>query len=433
MPKRDPRHHAWCFTINNYTPTQADAIKNLATCSGLEYLICGKETAPTTHTSHLQGYFRFKNARSASTIQDLLSPGEGHIHAHLTAAKGTDHQNREYCSKTNIWVEAGQLSSRGKPKATDANPSGLNEMLLQYQRDVNLGLTEDKLWETHPLVRFRYTSGANQCIERYQNTLTKPDPIIFVCYGPTGCGKSHWIRKSFGDAAYWVTLSSNRTWYGGYDPKKHYVIVFDDFESRNLDRQNFKLMTDKYSCLVEPKGKQIPMVSKYIVFSSNDDPKTWYRNPEIMDQRDDVHYQACQRRIGSRVLHFTHRYNHKPNYDCGHLLYRPVYTPCASSPVVDVNANDEPYRIQRRVLMNTAADRMRRVNANANVNDNDRVVTPPTSVSATLHDSDLEDDSDDVFDPRSSDEDFIDDEDDDDFDGQNGNPDPDGECEDDDF
>lgn len=84
------QYRRWCFTLNNYTDDQCEAIQNW---DGVKYLLVGKETAPTTGTKHLQGYVSFLTPKRFSQITKLLPT------AHWEVSKGSDSQNREYCSK----------------------------------------------------------------------------------------------------------------------------------------------------------------------------------------------------------------------------------------------------------------------------------------------------------------------------------------------
>lgn len=58
-----------------------------------EYIVFGREKAPTTGTPHLQGYVQRRNPTSFKTWQKLL------FNAHISVPKGTPEQNRTYCTK----------------------------------------------------------------------------------------------------------------------------------------------------------------------------------------------------------------------------------------------------------------------------------------------------------------------------------------------
>ncbi len=340
------RARAWCFTINNFTAPHAAYLKSQdpgdAFFSGsVTYLIVGIERG-ATGTPHLQGYVHFNNALTASALQIRLTANRRFTGAFTTIAKGTGQENRAYCSKQAVLIERGALPlpAGGRARPTPANPSGLNTLIVNFQNDVKEGCDIRDIFERHLPVIMRYTSGCMKYIDIRASLLLKPVPKIFVCWGGTGTGKSHWIQESFGRRSqdvYWVTCAAGKTWYTGYTNQP--VIVFDDFEPRNLDCQFFKLLLDKYCARVEPKGSQIPMTSKYIVFSSNINPATWYRTPDILSEDEDVHWLACQRRIGTgTVMHFTRKYTGRPDYHCGFMPHPP--TPPVKHEPIDVDDDD---------------------------------------------------------------------------------------------
>lgn len=62
----------WCFTWNNYTNENIDQLNQLYNDGVIEFIIFGKEIAPTTNTPHLQGVVRFKNRKRLGGIKSLL-------------------------------------------------------------------------------------------------------------------------------------------------------------------------------------------------------------------------------------------------------------------------------------------------------------------------------------------------------------------------
>lgn len=92
------RSYSYVFTKNNWTEQEYKYLTEIfaLTC---EFLIVGKEIAPTTGTPHLQGYMLFKNQRYKDSIEKLL---KGYI---IYPAKGTKEQNMAYNGKDlNYWI-----------------------------------------------------------------------------------------------------------------------------------------------------------------------------------------------------------------------------------------------------------------------------------------------------------------------------------------
>ena len=400
---RTGRGRAWVFTINNYTKPQEKYIAEVLYEAGkCQYLIAGRETGENG-TNHLQGYVYFDCAKSAARVQSLLCPRGDMTGAWHALARGNPTEATAYCRKeNNLLVETGTLPRGvgrcGGPieKRAD-NPDGLNAKLLEFQRDAKKGIKQAGLWEKHASVMIRYTSGCAKMVENYMNQGTKPVPTVFVLWGGTGTGKSHWVMDSFGrdtSKVYWVTCGGGKIWWGGYEQQQ--AVVFDDFQAKNMDMQLFKLITDKYSCRVEPKGAQYPLTAKYYIFTTNENPDKWYRDPSITEEHEDAHYLACQRRIKDGVMHFTRKYDANDNsYHCGFLPHIPVQL---KQEVIDLTEEDDEDEPSVTVHDSEAAD------DDDDDNDNDRPtkrarVTPSASrfvdLEAGCDDDDDDDDEDD--------------------------------------
>ncbi len=314
------RGRGWVFTINNYSEEQCAFIKDWKTP---QYLVVGKEKG-ANGTPHLQGYAYFANALRASSLQRALTNGGKWPGAWHSMAFGGPEANKKYCSKEDLLVEHGEA-----PTGRGANLSRGNSSLSDFRAAVARGSTADELWETHTSVLIRHVGGAQACITHYANRREKPVPRIFVAWGSTGTGKSKWAADSFGRNSrdvYWVSPGWGRIWWGGYTQQE--TVIFDDFTPSQLPLQHFKLLCDRYSYRVEPKGGQLPFTSTNIVFTSNVDPALWYRTPEL-EEDEDEHWKAVQRRIGDGVMKFGDGQDHL------------LYTPIKKELIVDLSSDDD--------------------------------------------------------------------------------------------
>lgn len=123
----------FCFTLNNYTEEDERRIQTNA--SLFKYIVYGRETAPNTGTRHLQGYGNLCSPRRFNSIKSII--GET---AHIEKARGTDHQNKEYCTKGGDHWSAGEPVGQGKRTdlegvVRDVNDGNLsfNEIVLKNQ------------------------------------------------------------------------------------------------------------------------------------------------------------------------------------------------------------------------------------------------------------------------------------------------------------
>lgn len=116
-------HRLYQFTWNNYTEEDELYIKDIVAPKA-DYLVYGKEVAPTTGTPHLQGLVYFKNKKSFNSTRKLLK--ENHIEVGRSLEQ-LDHYNR----KEGIITEYGV-----KPKQGNRNDiTYLKELIYTEQLD----------------------------------------------------------------------------------------------------------------------------------------------------------------------------------------------------------------------------------------------------------------------------------------------------------
>lgn len=98
----------------------------------MSYVIYGREIAPTTQSTHLQGYLELPKKLTLRRVKAMFL--EMKEKPHLEIAKGSQKQNQDYCSKDGDWEEYGTPMQQGK--RTDI------ESLQQFIRP------PDRDWET---------------------------------------------------------------------------------------------------------------------------------------------------------------------------------------------------------------------------------------------------------------------------------------------
>lgn len=103
----------WCFTVPNYTDVELLHLQLLSEDPSVAYLIVGREVAPTTGTRHLQGFIRFNKRLRFAGVRNLLPQ------CHLTSARGTLQQNRDYCSKEGDFDEWGTCPAHQPGRRSD--------------------------------------------------------------------------------------------------------------------------------------------------------------------------------------------------------------------------------------------------------------------------------------------------------------------------
>lgn len=139
-----PGAQNWCFTVPNYTDVELLHLQLLAEDATVAYLIIGRERCPTTGTPHLQGFVRFDKRLRFAAVRGLLPQ------CHLTVARGTPQQNRDYCSKDGDYDEWGDCPHAVQGKRSDF------ERYLEWLRELEVAPTERELIEAFPALYGRY-------------------------------------------------------------------------------------------------------------------------------------------------------------------------------------------------------------------------------------------------------------------------------------
>jgi len=110
----------WCFTLNNYGPSDISKLESLGGGvgrNGIVYLVFGYEHGTVNVTPHLQGYIIFDSNQRLGRLRSLL--GE---RGHYETSRGSPIQASDYCKKDGNFVEFGSLPRRvGRPKQPDVS------------------------------------------------------------------------------------------------------------------------------------------------------------------------------------------------------------------------------------------------------------------------------------------------------------------------
>lgn len=98
----------WCFTINNYTAVEQQAI--LDSSPNFDYLIVARELGDSG-TPHLQGFCVLQTKLRLRNVKAL----PGFARAHLEVSRGTPQEASAYCKKDGDFNEFGTLpATQGK-------------------------------------------------------------------------------------------------------------------------------------------------------------------------------------------------------------------------------------------------------------------------------------------------------------------------------
>lgn len=247
----------FAFTCNNYKQEHIDLCHEV----DCEYIIYGKEEAPTTGTPHLQGYVYFKNPR---TEQAVRKQWNGFSIAHRYA-NSSPQAASDYCKKSgNEIYERGTLPIQGKRNDID---------------EVKRVITETN--SMREVVNIAYSVQHVRMAEIYLKYHEKPRnwlPHVEWYYGGPGTGKSRTAYEKFEKEDYYVAMSSGK-WFEGYDA--HPCVIIDDIRSDFMSYQDFLKLIDRYEFRVQTKGGSRQFLAKHIIITCPYHPK-W-----LWDTRED--------------------------------------------------------------------------------------------------------------------------------------------------
>ncbi|UDN67412.1 replication-associated protein [robinz virus RP_584] len=254
------------FTLSNYDENDELRIRSLA--DYCEYLIYGREIAPTTGTRHLQGFCNFKTKREFRTIKRLIGDA-----AHIEPAHGDDVSNQVYCSKDGDFYEFGQPSFQGKRNDLSEVAKAIKEGSKLYD-----------LVENYTEMFIRYPRGIERTVEILGagrpggRRNWKTELIVYV--GKSGSGKSRLAADLCAtEPTYYKPMGK---WWNNYAGEKN--VIIDDFYGW-IAYDEFLRVTDRYPHQVEVKGGFVEFLATKIYVTSNKKIEDWWRGEWYDDER----------------------------------------------------------------------------------------------------------------------------------------------------
>jgi hypothetical protein len=133
--RQHPRKH-WCWTLNNPTVDEEQAIHSFATNDLCEYM-CYQHEVGERGTYHLQGYVGLSKKRRWNSLHQWFSP-----RTHFEESRGTPQQNFRYCTKLETRATLLQWSQHFETLPLyDGNVGPLSLENSQLERERELILT----------------------------------------------------------------------------------------------------------------------------------------------------------------------------------------------------------------------------------------------------------------------------------------------------
>jgi len=274
------------FTLNNYSEDEFNRIKAFAdSCS---YICFGKEVS-STGTKHLQGCCLLLKQTGFNALKKPPYPFR---RAHIQKMKGTPEQAATYCKKDGDFFEAGTCPILKKNGGTGRGNQGKRNDILAVVNRIKEGATDRMLLDEHPTETFRFLGNIRKVQSLIRPERTKPLEVI-LCYGPPGCGKTHWAYAQYPDI-FRMPVSKD-FWMDNYQQERQ--VLLDDFNGEV--KLTFLLQVlDKYPIQIPIKGAFVWWCPDVIVLTCNTHPCNWYNYDDRKDS-----YAALKRRV-TKVLVF---------------------------------------------------------------------------------------------------------------------------------
>lgn len=306
-----PRARRWCFTWNNYDEQFSQHIfQNIVKTGKVLKIIAGREVAPGTGTSHLQGYIAFTQQLYRRQVVTMLG---GTVHVEV--ARGNEQQNIAYCSKDgNIavdWQSPAYSQARADAKEVkkldkqEYTRDLLDALMTMSINDFEARYPYEALHWKEKLAGWKIAHTDLSII--WNGTLKKKNTWL---WGAPGTGKSRWARAVSKGFDYPKNLNK---WWDGYDIYKHRTVVIEDIDPSHGKwiAQFLKIWGDRYPFIGETKGSNVLVQpgSYFLIITSNFGIDEVFENQSDRDairrRFSELHVTGPQDIIFQKQLDFT--------------------------------------------------------------------------------------------------------------------------------
>ncbi|AXH77942.1 MAG: putative viral replication protein [Cressdnaviricota sp.] len=270
----------WCFTIQGHSPTDQQVLRVLGADEATQYLVFGREVGSDNGQRHLQGYVRFKNARTFGGVKALLPHG-AHIERR-SAPQAAD--AAEYCEKEGDFETFGTKPQRRGAAGGAANQKRYKDAIVLAKAG-----NFEELCDEFPDIWLRF----EHALRRQHKTprMIQPGTLEHVwLWGEPGTGKSMWGAVKYPNAY----MKMANKWWDGWDAAdpNHQVVILEDLglETGRALGDHIKIWADRYSFRGEYKNGSMIITIKKLIVTSNYSLQTFYEQDQ-----DKLH--AMQRRF----------------------------------------------------------------------------------------------------------------------------------------
>lgn len=251
---KNSRHRNWFITSHVGKPD--------VEAEEYQYCLIAEEHAPTTGKLHFHMYIEYKDAKTFKRMTKTFK------NMRCEVAKGNADQQKAYLSKENLIFEDGKPKKQGK-----------RNDLLEVKSAIDNGAKELEIAQDFFPQWIKNHKAFNRYINLVETKRNWPTEV-YILKGKPGIGKS---KYCFDRGA--TAVSFQNPFFLGYNGED--IIVFEEFDWKEMPRETFLKICDRYPMTVPIKGGDRNWKPRVIYFTTNDvDPLNyWYRGDAAFQRR----------------------------------------------------------------------------------------------------------------------------------------------------
>lgn len=274
--------------VNNFISLKSLALEKHAT-GKIIYIVAGLEKGSVTERDHFHATLRItpNSSNHGWTVARLRKefPFFEGADIQVRSPAATWEQSIAYCLKgdgTNF--EVGERPKDSIALQREGGKKGGEVTKIRYQSAIQLARENNwsKLQEEHPDLLLRFHSSLQKISTSSNNTSDRSQLLNFWISGPSGTGKSLWVRTFCLKHGIPLFVKSSTTkWWDGYpQAEANAAILIEEIGPEHRPLANvYKQITDHYPFPAEFKGGSFTIRPMYVFFTSNWTLEDIFRGP----------------------------------------------------------------------------------------------------------------------------------------------------------
>ncbi len=231
----------------------------------IKYVRGQAEVCPETAKRHYQLYVVVQNSCRFTALKTWMDSPT----CHIERAMGTHTECVEYVTKEetrdlkNPWtIVIGDDKMIGQGVRTDYETAAatINSKGLKRLLEEEPGFC---LKNINKIVKY------NEVMSLYGIKSGYKERLVIWVEGVPGIGKTRAAHDAWPDHVHFLRKTSTQTWWDGYDPKVHDVLVLDDMTAGLFTQNEMLSFTDVYNDCIQVKGSMIRMNYAVLIITSS--------------------------------------------------------------------------------------------------------------------------------------------------------------------